>query len=118
MTVEEFLADYPATTRDLALETRGFVRQVLPDATEHVYPGWRTIGYSASGGMAGQICYIAPTKTGVTLGFNRGTDLPDPHSLLTGAGKKLRHVKIHTPADLTNPALRVLLQMAATVEKV
>ena len=86
MTVEEFLAAYPPAIRDLAGQTRALVRQVLPTADERVYPGWRSIGYSATGGMAGQVCYIAPTKTGVTLGFNRGTDLPDPQSLLTGTG--------------------------------
>src|SRR5436309_3429588 len=111
--VEAFLADYPAPVRELALETRAFVLGVLPPAVvERVYPGWHTIGYGADGKMAGQVCYIAPTKAGVTLGFNRGAVLPDLAGLLTGTGKLLRHVKIRQAADLANPDLRMLLASA------
>jgi hypothetical protein len=50
----------------------------------------------------------------VNLGFNYGTELPDPEGLLQGSGKLLRHVKITTPEDLSNPALRRLVEAATT----
>ena len=103
--VDEFLAAYPPDVRDLALHTRALVLDALPGTIEHLYLGWQAIGYG-SGGMKGQICAIMPTKAGVSLSFNRGAVLPDPHGLLTGTGKLLRHVKLRVPADVDAPALR------------
>ena len=111
--VEVFLAPYSPAVRDLALGARALIFSVIPDATEHVYAGWKTIGYGRGVGMARQICYIAPGKAAVSLGFNQGTALPDPQGLLTGTGKLLRHVKLRQPADLATPALRALLAVAA-----
>ena len=110
--IEDFLAAYPPDVRDLAQRTRALVRATLPEAVEHLYPGWQAVGYG-SGGMKGQICAVMPTKAGVSLSFNRGAVLPDPHGLLTGTGKLLRHVKLKTPADVDAPALRALIQAAA-----
>ena len=33
----------------------------------------------------------------MNLGFYRGSELPDPNKLLTGVGKRLRHIKITAP---------------------
>jgi hypothetical protein len=110
--IDEFLAAYPPAVRDLAQRTRALVRAALPGSVEHLYPGWRAIGYG-SGGMKGQICAIMPTKAGVSLSFNRGAVLPDPHGLFTGTGKLLRHVKLTTPAAVDAPALRELILAAA-----
>ena len=109
--IDDFLAAYPPAVRDLAQRTRALVRAALPGSVEHLYPGWQAIGYG-SGGMKGQICAIMPTKAGVSLSFNRGAILPDPHGLLTGTGKLLRHVKLTTPADVDAPALRELILVA------
>jgi hypothetical protein len=114
--VEEFLAAYPPEVRALAERARALVRAALPDSIEHLYPGWQAIGYG-SGGMKGQICAIMPTKAGVSLSFNRGAVLPDPHGLLTGTGKLLRHVKLRRPADVEAPALRELIAAAAVEQQ-
>lgn len=58
------------------------------------------------------VCYILPTKGHVTLGFYRGADLSDPHGLLVGEGKKLRHVKISKVKDTRNRALKRLVREA------
>jgi len=39
-------------------------------------------------------------KKHVSLGFYKGTKLPDPDGLLEGTGTKLRHIKIHAPKDI------------------
>jgi hypothetical protein len=114
--IEDFLAGYPPPVCDLAERTRALLRAALPGAIEHLYPGWQAIGYG-SGGMKGQICAIMPTKAGVSLSFNRGAVLPDPHGLLTGTGKLLRHVKLTTPADVDAPALRELIAAAAAEQQ-
>lgn len=53
-----------------------------------------------------------PAKNWVTLGFYRGTELPDPKGLLEGAGKVHRHVKLRTEEDVESPALHALLHAA------
>jgi hypothetical protein len=53
-----------------------------------------------------------PLNAGVNLGFARGADLPDPSHLLTGTGKRARHVKITGEAQIGAPALRALLDAA------
>lgn len=122
-TVEEFLTPHPQHIRDLFLQTRDLVRDVLPDAIEEVMPtqnnvlygggqGMRRTGGGEGGNMIGAICYIAPFKAHVNLGFFRGAELPDPDGLLEGTGKLLRHVKIRSQADLQRPGVRALLQAA------
>jgi hypothetical protein len=64
--------------------------------------------------MSEHFCYIAVHKTHINLGFNYGSELPDPERLLQGPGKLLRHVQITTPEDLAVPALRRLLEVATT----
>ncbi|HEY6539733.1 MAG TPA: DUF1801 domain-containing protein, partial [Ktedonobacteraceae bacterium] len=58
------------------------------------------------------ICYICPLKDYVRLGFMYGTNLPDPHQLLTGEGQRLRHVKVRTNEEAKNPALKQLVEDA------
>ena len=59
-----------------------------------------------------RFCYIAAHKNHVNLGFNYGSELPDPEGLLQGPGKLLRHTKMTEPGDLSRPALRRLLEVA------
>jgi hypothetical protein len=55
-----------------------------------------------------------PTKESKadSLFFLRGTELSDVDKLPEGTGKKLRHVNVHTAADLKRPALRRLMKHA------
>lgn len=63
--------------------------------------------------MSEHFCYIAVHRDHINLGFNYGSELPDPTQLLGGPGKLLRHRKITTPEALDNPALLHLLQAAS-----
>jgi hypothetical protein len=117
--VEDLLAQYPPQVRDIAFKLRDLVLDSVPDQVERVYPGWKNIGYGTSDKRTDQLCYIAPLKDSVNLGFNRGAELPDPEGLLTGSGKSLRHVKIQKAEDVdaNAHALRVLLEAAAARQK-
>jgi Domain of unknown function (DU1801) len=48
----------------------------------------------------------------VNLGFNFGSQLPDPDGLLRGEGKWIRHVRISQASDLNAPGVRELLRVA------
>jgi hypothetical protein len=118
MTVEEFLAPSSPTVRELAMKTRELVRSTLPPGTyEGVHPGRNSIIYGTSGKMADWICYIAPFKSRINLGFLRGGELPDPEGLLEGTGKLLRHVKISQVEEIEKPAIKALLVAALEAMK-
>jgi hypothetical protein len=55
----------------------------------------------------------SPSTVELGLGFYRGVELADPARLLEGTGKKMRHKKIRTLADVANPALHDLVVAAA-----
>ena len=47
-----------------------------------------------------------PASAHVRFGFNDGAELADPKQLLEGTGKKFRHVKLASRADVEQAALR------------
>lgn len=71
---------------------------------------WGRPCYSASNGLFG---YLHRTKNHVTLGFQRGAELKDPKGRLEGEGKDMRHVKLTTVAQASDPAIQQLVEQAA-----
>jgi hypothetical protein len=109
--VEEFVARSCPATKPIIQKLRKVVMTTFPAAQEIFYHG--TLGYSSSGRPYDRIIYIWPTSTHVTLGFFFGTSLPDPNHLLVGIGKRMRHVKVRTMEEASNPALRILVRAAS-----
>ena len=107
--------------RELYLSIHQLVLDTLPDVNYSVdckdvmlgY-GVRQFGYDGWG-MAG----LAAHSKWVSLIFMLGTDLEDPEKLLEGTGKKVRHVKIHSPEQFSKiqSALRTLLEAASKVNQ-
>lgn len=115
MTPEEFFNERAPTTFDLAMSACELMRLVAPQAAEWVSPGRNAVFYGNSANSTkAAVCYVAPFKAHVNIGFLRGTSLPDPDQLLEGTGDNLRHVKIKRAEDLQKPALRQLLHAAFT----
>jgi len=56
--------------------------------------------------------YVNVFTSHVNVGFFHGAALPDPASLLQGAGKFMRHVKLRPGATVNAPALRSLIGAA------
>jgi hypothetical protein len=52
----------------------------------------------------------------VGVEFWRGASLLDPHSLLEGTGKNLRHVKLRSVAEAHSPAFASLLREAVRLD--
>ncbi len=111
----EILTESSPRVRRLATRTRALIRDIMPDVVEVPWTRQRVVGYGVGPRkMSEHFCYIAFHRNHVNLGFNYGSELPDPEGLLQGPGKLLRHVKISSPEDLSNPALRRLLEVAST----
>jgi hypothetical protein len=64
-----------------------------PDLTEHVYEGWRGVGYRHP--EAGYVCGIFPQAGGeVRLLFEHGASLQDPEGVLQGSGSQTRYLVV------------------------
>jgi len=108
--VEAFLSNFPEEIQTISRELRAIARRAMPVAHEFLY--YDAINYSLSNSPLERICYIRPLQKRVTLGFLFGRKLDDPHYLLRGTGKRMRHVKVRTMEDTRNPALEELVKTA------
>ena len=107
-----FLAGYTPPVQELTLKARALVLDLFPQAVEQIDLPARMLAYGFDRTYKGLVCVIMPLKSAVNLGFARGAELPDPTSLLEGTGKRARHVKLKSAADLDNRALRALIHAA------
>lgn len=96
----------------LVREIQRWVHGVLPNASEVLAVGYKMIMYKTQPKMNGFVVYVGPYTNHVNLGFLEGTSLPDPHKLLKGTGKTLRHVKIKGVGDLEQVGLQELVEAA------
>lgn len=98
--------DKPVAT--LAKELRKVIRKALPEASETIK--WGIPVYEQNG----LVCAIRPAGDYVALQFYAaGTSLDDPHGLLEGTGRKMRHVKIRKKADIRPRIFTSWLKQAA-----
>lgn len=56
--------------------------------------------------------YVDAFTAHVNVGFFRGAELADPHGLLEGTGKLMRHVKLRPGRDVDSVALEQLIVAA------
>lgn len=110
--LDSFLQAYPAELHPLVHQARALIQSVMPAALEMLDPSANLIAYGTDRTIKGLVCGIIIYPTYLNLMLARGASLPDPHHILKGSGKKARHVRIHTPADLHAPAVRAILQAA------
>src|SRR5262249_1254309 len=101
----KFLEAYDPGISTLALRLREMVLEEAPDAPEMIYDAYNAVafGFSYTGRLKEAFIHIASYAGHVNLGFNYGATLPDPHRVLRGTGKQVRHIKIASPSDLELP---------------
>jgi len=109
-----FLEPYAPGVRELALAVRDAVLAELVPCHENMYDAYNAValGYGPSERLRDAICHIAVYPKHVNLGFNRGALMADPHGLLAGTGKWIRHITFKTVAELAQPAVRQYLRQA------
>ena len=108
---EEGLRPIASILREIILETG-------PDACEVVRLGDRAATYGVGPKkMSEGYVYILPYKSWVNLGFYRGAALDDPHGLLEGTGKNLRHIKMRSVEDTGRPGVEALIRQALEERK-
>jgi hypothetical protein len=112
--LERFLKSYPPEVAKLFMATRKAALTAAPNCTEIVYDAYSAVatGYTFSGRFKEAFCHIAAYSKYVNLGFNRGAELADPKGLLAGKGKLIRHVRVESLEDLSQPHIKQFLAAA------
>src|SRR6266853_2860682 len=109
-----FLRPYDREVRDLALQLRALVLEEMAPCYENIYDAYSAvaIGYGRSDLLRDGIFHIAVYSKHINLGFNDGATLDDPKGILQGAGNRIRHITIKTPADIKRPEIRAYIRRA------
>lgn len=98
---------------ELFLDARQFILDLHPEANELLYKTHAlTAVFSVSDRLGDAYCMLPIYTSHFNLGFTKGTQLPDPHKLLTGTGSLIRHIDVSAPADYRNKKVKDLLRSA------
>lgn len=96
---------------DLYTDLRSFILEIHPEANELLYHTHAlTSVYVVSEKLSDAFCMIPIYTHHLNLGFNKGTLLDDPHQLLSGTGKLIRHIPIEKQSDYRNEKVVELVQ--------
>lgn len=105
--VEAWLLNRPGEVGALVRKWFACVRDSGDDVRELMHDGAAT---ACVGGAA--FAYVGAFAAHASVGFYHGASLPDPHELLRGSGKSMRHVKLEPGVALDESALRALIEAA------
>jgi hypothetical protein len=96
----------------VATAVRALIKKAAAGCEEYVSP-WKTPAFDVNG----PLCVFVIQKEHVSLAFLRGAVLYDPEGLLEGNGKGVRNLKLRTPEDVKQPALKKLIEEAVKLNK-
>jgi hypothetical protein len=75
---DQLLLQLPVATAQLAQATRSFVVEQLPDVQETIDLPARLAAYGYGTGYKHNVCVLLVSKSGIKLGFYKGSTLPQP----------------------------------------
>lgn len=113
--LDALFARHDHDVRTLAIALRDLVLDELAPCHEYAFQmrSKTVLLYGATEhAIEDNICNIALLRKHVTLTFRHGAELRDPHALLRGSGKIMRHVRIERREDLERAQLRDLIREA------
>jgi hypothetical protein len=110
--ISEFLNNYHETVKSNALELRKLIRSLYPDIKEQLDVSAKMIAFGFGPKYSDNLCTLILSKTGLKLGFYKGSELQDPYNLLQGSGKVHKYVIIKNETDIQSKELNALLKEA------
>ena len=117
-TFDDVIAGFDPELQAITRALRSVIASIHGDFVEVAWPRMQIASYGIGPKkMSEHYAYIAPQSDYVNLGFYHGVALMDPAGLLEGAGKRLRHIKIKSVADVAKKEIRTLLKAALLERK-
>ena len=116
MTAEQYIAQFPGDIQTLLRSARQIVQDSSRGTTEYVERDMLAYALGPNTYKA-SVVVVAGHQHHITLGFYRGRELADPHRLLAGAGKKVRHYRIEGEKDIRKPQIQRWVRQALALAK-
>ncbi len=116
--LNEFFAKYAPEVRSDGKAVLVRMRKFLPGAVEMVYDNYNAlvIGFGATERPSEAVFSLVFYPRYAILCFLRGAfELSDPHKVLQGGGKRIRHIRLPSAATLDEPAVQDLISQAIAV---
>ena len=111
-TLKQVFAKASPTSLPLIKAAHEFLVELDPNTVIVPRLGEKSLAYGVGvKKMSEAYCYLIPFKDYLNFGFYHGTEI-DTDGILEGTGAKIRHIKIHSLADLNNPKLKKLVLRA------
>jgi hypothetical protein len=110
--IQSLLDHYDTAINELAAAAREMLLRNIPAAKEEADLPANMITYGFGPAYSDMVCTLILSKKGVKIGFYKGGELPDPHSLLTGSGKVHKHVVVTHKKEIAARALHDLVKAA------
>jgi hypothetical protein len=107
--VDAWLADRSGELGAIARHWFQIIRACGHDVRELLHDGHPTACVADAA-----FAYVNAFRDHVNVGFFLGAELNDPHQLLEGSGKFMRHVKLRPGAAVDASALESLIRAAYT----
>ncbi len=109
--VDDYIASAPVPHKAVLAEIRQVVMTACPEAEVSIK--WGQPVFECNGPFAWMKAY----PRYVSIGFFRGTELPDPDKALKGTGSKMRHVKVTEPQHVPVATLDALVRAAVKLNQ-
>lgn len=109
--VDDYIASAPVPHKAVLAEIRQVVMTACPEAEVSIK--WGQPVFDCNGPFAWMKAY----PRYVSIGFFRGTELPDPDKALKGTGSKMRHVKVTEPQHVPVATLDALVRAAVKLNQ-
>ncbi len=110
-TVDNWMASLEPSLRDIAEALQRVTLNTDPDLTEAIK--WGNPTYEKDG----KVCYLAAGNGYISLGFFNGASLSDPDGRIEGTGKKMRHVKVRSLADVNAEQIAAWVREAVALNQ-
>jgi hypothetical protein len=114
---ERVLEGNAPEVQEIAQRVRALVFDRMPHAVEWIDLGNGLGAYGTEKKMSALLFAIIPHEGHVNLQFADGVELEDPDGLVEGTGKRIRHVKFRSLADVERPAAHRLIDQQVALRQ-
>lgn len=113
--LEALTRELPPVTRAAFAELTSLIRSTIPEATEKVNLGWKSLNFSHP--AVGYFCGLFPLQDRIVIAFEFGVLLADPDRILDtrSCSKQVRYMRILSHHKIPRPALKRLLRAAISL---
>lgn len=112
--IDAFVGKYAPEVAAQLRDARKRLRSFFVQGFELVFDNYNALvfGFSPTTRSTESFISIAAYPKWITLFFLYGTTLRDPKGLLEGTGKKIRSIRLTSPADINKPEIEALILQA------